>query len=98
MSREAASPAVDQGQKKIVMYSTDWCPYCVRAKMLLNKKGYAFDEINVQGDSEKRAWLVKVTGRRTVPQIFIGDESVGGFDEINALDRKGELDRKVRGH
>jgi glutaredoxin 3 len=84
-------------QKRIVMYSTNWCPYCIRAKHLFNKKGYAFEEINVQGDGEKRAWLVEETGRRTVPQIFIDGVSVVGFDEVNALDRRGELDRLVRG-
>lgn len=84
-------------QKKIVVYSTDWCPYCVRAKRLLTAKGWAFEEINVEGDDEKRAWLRQVTGRATVPQIFIGDEPVGGFDDISALDRKGELARKVLG-
>jgi glutaredoxin 3 len=84
-------------QKKIVMYTTAWCPYCIRAKRLLKAKGWDFEEIDVDGDHEKRRWLVQATGRRTVPQIFIGDESVGGFDEINALDRRGELDRKVFG-
>ncbi|MBI2395167.1 MAG: glutaredoxin 3 [Deltaproteobacteria bacterium] len=84
-------------QKKIVMYSTAWCPYCTRAKRLLQSKGWAFDEIDVDGDDDKRAWLREVTGRRTVPQIFIGEESVGGFDDIHALDRAGELERKVFG-
>ncbi len=84
-------------QKKITIYVTDWCPYCVRAKRLLQKKGWAYEEINVEGDFEKRQWLVQVTGRRTVPQIFIGDQSVGGFDDIHALDRRGELDRMVLG-
>ena len=84
-------------QQPIVMYSTTYCPYCIRAKMLLKSKGYAFEEIDVSGDDEKRAWLVRVTGRRTVPQIFIGEQSVGGFDDISALDRRGELDRMVRG-
>jgi glutaredoxin 3 len=64
---------------------------------LLRSKGWDFEEINVEGDIEKRRWLVQVTGRRTVPQIFIGDESVGGFDDIHAMDRRGELDAKVRG-
>jgi len=84
-------------QKKIVMYTTNWCPYCVRAKRLLQAKGWAFEEINVEGDDEKRSWLRKHTGMSTVPQIFIGDESVGGFDDIAALDRRGELARKVFG-
>lgn len=82
-------------QKPIVIYTTSWCPYCIRAKRLLDHKGWNYEEIDVDGDDEKRAWLRKVTGRRTVPQIFIGEESVGGYDDIAALDRKGELDRKV---
>jgi len=89
--------AVSEGQKRIVMYSTNWCPYCIRAKYLFHKKGYEFEEINVQGDREKRAWLVQVTGRRTVPQIFIDGKSVGGFDEVNALERRGQLDKMVYG-
>ena len=92
-----AGGAVSGEQKRIVMYSTDWCPYCIRAKLLLRKRGYAFEEINVQGNREKRAWLVETTGRRTVPQIFIDEVSVGGFHEIAALDRRGELDRMIRG-
>ena len=84
-------------QKKIVVYTTDWCPYCVRAKRLLTAKGWEFEEVNVEGDDEKRAWLRKTTGRSTVPQVFIGDEAVGGFDDIAALDRRGELARKVLG-
>jgi glutaredoxin 3 len=77
------------------MYTTNICPYCIRAKMLLNAKGVSFEEINVSGDHETRDWLVKVTGRRTVPQIFINDEAIGGFDEMRALDRAGELDKKL---
>ncbi len=84
-------------QKKIVIYTTQWCGYCSRAKRLLNSKGWEFTEIDVDGDSEKRAWLARVTRQRTVPQIFIGEESVGGYDDIAALDRRGELDRKVMG-
>jgi glutaredoxin 3 len=78
------------------MYTTLICPYCIRAKMLLKAKGVAFEEINVSGDHEKRAWLVQTTGRRTVPQIFINDESIGGFDEMRALDVAGELDKKLQ--
>lgn len=77
------------------MYTTLICPYCIRAKMLLKKKGVPYEEIDVSGDHEARAWLVKATGRRTVPQIFINEESIGGFDEMNALDRAGELDKKL---
>ena len=93
----SSSGATPGAQKKIVVYTTEWCPYCVRAKNLIKHKGWAFEEINVEGDAEKRAWLAEVTGRRTVPQIFIGERSVGGFDDIAALDRAGELDRMVNG-
>ena len=62
--------------------------------MLLKKRGIAFEEIDVTHDDAKRAWLVQATGRRTVPQIFIDGESIGGSDELHALDRKGELMRR----
>lgn len=78
------------------MYTTLICPYCIRAKMLLKAKGVVFEEIDVTRDHETRAWLVKATGgRRTVPQIFINQESIGGFDEMRALDLAGELDKKL---
>ena len=77
------------------MYTTLICPYCIRAKMLLKAKKVTWEEIDVSGDHEARAWLVKTTGRRTVPQIFINDESIGGFEELRALDRAGELDKKL---
>ena len=79
----------------VVMYSTRACGYCVRAKMLLQKRGIPFDEIDVTHDADRRTWLVKATGLRTVPQIFIHDESIGGFDELHALDRSGELQSKL---
>ena len=84
-----------QEQQPITVYTTDWCAYCIRAKHLLDKRGYAYREINVQGDHDRRAWLVKVTGQRTVPQIFVGDTSIGGYREIADLDRRGELERLV---
>lgn len=77
------------------VYSTQICPYCVRAKMLLKDRNIAFEEIDVTGDHDKRDWLVETTGRRTVPQIFIGDEAIGGFDDLRALDQTGELTRKL---
>ena len=80
---------------RVEMYTTRVCPYCIRAKMLLKNKGVEFQEIDVSGDDAKREWLVKVTGRRTVPQIFINDEPIGGFDDMHALDRAGELDKKL---
>jgi glutaredoxin 3 len=78
---------------EIVMYSTGWCPYCVRARALLERKGLALREIKVDEDSSARdTMLARSGGRRTVPQIFIGERHVGGFDELYALDRSGELD------
>jgi glutaredoxin 3 len=78
---------------EILMYSTAWCPYCVRAKSLLERKGLAFREIRVDEDpAERDLMLARSGGRRTVPQIFIGDRHVGGFDELYALDKSGELD------
>jgi glutaredoxin 3 len=79
----------------VTVYTTGFCPYCVRAKSLLNKRNIAFEEIDVSRDDEKRAWLVKTTGQRTVPQIFIGGVSIGGSDELHELDRRGELAKLV---
>jgi glutaredoxin 3 len=78
----------------VVMYSTAWCPYCERAKSLLGRKGVAFSDIKVDEDPAERDVMLKRSGgRRTVPQIFIGDRHVGGFDELYALDKTGELDK-----
>lgn len=79
---------------EIIMYSTGWCPYCVRARALLERKGAAVREIKVDEDpAERQTMLTRTGGRRTVPQIFIGDRHVGGFEELYALDRDGELDQ-----
>jgi glutaredoxin 3 len=77
---------------KITVYSKSYCPYCVRAKALLSKKGISFEEISVEGRDELRTWLVEQTGQMTVPQIFAGDRSLGGFSDIDALDLEGKLD------
>ena len=76
---------------KVKVYTTPYCPYCTRAKMLLKSKDVAFEEIDVS-DDDKRSELVERTNWRTVPQIFIGDEFVGGYDELQALDDEGRLD------
>lgn len=76
----------------VVIYTTPSCPYCVMAKRLMREKGVAFDEVDVAGDHDKRRWLVEVTGQRTVPQVFIGGKPYGGYTDIAALDRRGELD------
>ena len=80
----------------VKVYTTDYCPYCTRAKALLTKKGIPFEEIDVSGDDDRRAWLVQASGgRKTVPQIFINGTSVGGFDDLAALDRAGELQKML---
>jgi glutaredoxin 3 len=81
--------------KPVRVYSTLVCPYCIRAKLLLGDRGIPYEEIDVTSDPDKRQWLVAATGRRTVPQIFIGDEAIGGFDELRQLDRSGELTKKL---
>lgn len=79
--------------REIVMYSTGWCPYCERARALLQRKGLPFREIKVDEDpAERQAMLARSGGRRTVPQIFIGEHHVGGFDELYSLDKAGGLD------
>ncbi len=80
---------------RVVVYTTSYCPYCMRAKLLLRGRGIAFDEIDVTGDDERRAWLTRETGRRTVPQIFIDGRPIGGSDDLAALDRSGELARRL---
>jgi glutaredoxin 3 len=77
----------------VKIFTTMICPYCIRAKMLLKKKGIPYEEVDVGGDRAAREWLIQVSGgRRTVPQIFVKGESIGGFDELAALDRAGRLD------
>lgn len=80
------------------MYSTAVCPYCVNAERLLNSKGVtSITKIRVDLDPEKRAEMMQRTGRRTVPQIYIGERHVGGCDDLYALDRAGELDALLMG-
>lgn len=81
----------------ITMYSTGVCPYCMRAEQLLNSKGITeIDKIRVDLDPEQRNIMMEKTGRRTVPQIYIGDTHVGGFDDLSALDRAGKLDELLK--
>lgn len=78
----------------IVMYSTNYCGYCQRARSLFDRKGVSIQEIKIDDSPEQRDIMLKRSGgRRTVPQIFIGDRHVGGYDDLAALDRKGELDK-----
>jgi glutaredoxin 3 len=77
---------------KVVMYTTAMCPYCVRAKMLLQNKGVTWDELRIDSDRSLLQEMVKRSNRRTVPQIFIGDHHVGGYDDLAELDAFGQLD------
>jgi glutaredoxin 3 len=79
----------------VKIYTTRVCGYCIAAKRLLSQRGIAFEEIDVTGDQDKRDWLVEATGRRTVPQIFFDGEPIGGYDELAAMDRSGELAKRV---
>jgi len=76
----------------IVMYTSQVCPYCTRAKALLNRKGVAYEERLIGLDPSGRQQLVELTGRWTVPQVVVDDQVLGGWDEISALDREGRLD------
>jgi len=76
-----------------VMYTTDWCSYCVRAKAFLDKKGLAYEEINLQDDPDFREKIHELTGGRTVPQIVISGTPIGGYDDLRRLDSTGELDK-----
>jgi glutaredoxin 3 len=79
--------------QSVKMYTTAWCPYCIRAKQILQAKGVdAIDEVRVDEVPAERQRMMEITGRRTVPQIFIGDTHVGGCDDLIALDSRGGLD------
>ena len=81
----------------VKMYTTAYCPYCIRAKQILQAKGAAIEEIRVDMEPQERMKMMEITGRRTVPQIFIGDTHIGGCDDMVALDRRGALDPLLEG-
>ena len=82
----------------VLMYSTGVCPYCVMAERLLKAKGVdEIEKVRIDLDPEQRTQMMQKTGRRTVPQIYIGDTHVGGFDDLSALDRAGKLEPLLRG-
>ncbi|HYQ39633.1 MAG TPA: glutaredoxin 3 [Pseudomonas sp.] len=81
----------------VVIYSSDYCPYCMRAKQLLSRKGVAFTEINVDGEPQLRAEMARKAGKTSVPQIWIGATHVGGCDDLHALERAGKLDALLQG-
>lgn len=78
-------------QPRVVMYRTPYCPYCSMAARLLQQLQLEFEEVDVSGDHVRRQWLLQESGQRTVPQIFINGRSVGGYDDLSALVRRGEL-------
>jgi glutaredoxin 3 len=83
---------------RVLMYSTGICPYCIMAERLLTAKGIEnIEKIRVDLDPQQRSEMMQKTGRRTVPQIYIGDTHVGGFDDLNALERAGKLDALLQG-
>ncbi len=81
---------------KITIYSKDPCPYCVKAKMLLERKKVAFTEIKITNDALREEMIQKSGGRMTVPQIFIEDQHIGGCDDLYALDAAGKLDELLK--
>jgi len=83
----------------VKMYTTAVCPYCIRAKQVLRAKGVEqIEEVRVDLDPQQRQHMMQITGRRTVPQIFIGDTHVGGCDDLVALEQRGGLDQLLSGH
>jgi len=83
---------------KVLMYTTGYCPYCSRAEMLLNQRGVTeIEKVRIDVDTAQRAIMMERTGRRTVPQIYIGETHVGGFDDLAALDREGKLTPLLNG-
>lgn len=91
--RRCRRPEKGQPLKQITVYSKSWCPYCVRAKALLDSKGVNYTEVDLEREPERVSEMVERSGgRRTVPQIFVGDQHLGGCDDLYALDRAGTLD------
>lgn len=78
--------------KKVEIYTTQWCPYCHAAKSLLDEKGVSYEEVDADDPDVRMAMVQRANGRRTVPQIFVGETHVGGYDDMAALDRSGKLD------
>jgi glutaredoxin 3 len=81
---------------RIEMYTTSWCPYCARARALLQAKGAAFEEISIEADPAQREVMIRRSGRSTVPQIFIDGAHIGGSDDLHTLDAAGSLDPLLR--
>jgi len=82
---------------QVIMYSTGFCPYCTKAKELLNNKNVAFTEIRIDLQPELRDEMIAKSGRRTVPQIFINSQAIGGCDDLYALEAQGKLNQLLKG-
>jgi glutaredoxin 3 len=82
---------------RVQIYSKKSCPFCVRAKALLDRKGFPYEEIDAEGNDELRVWLAETSGQKTVPQIFVDGRPLGGYSDIDALDKQGKLDPLLRG-
>lgn len=80
------------GLDSVVMYTTTWCPYCARARQLFDSKGVKYTDIDVESVEGARAEMQQRSGRTSVPQIFVGERHLGGYDDTSALDRRGELE------
>ncbi|HEY1026095.1 MAG TPA: glutaredoxin 3 [Pseudomonas sp.] len=80
----------------VTLYTTGYCPYCVNAKSLLRRKGVAFEEIDVGASPQRLAEMLQRSNRRSVPQIFIGERHVGGFDDLATLEHQGRLDELLQ--
>ncbi len=85
----------EQRMKPVKVYYTPWCGFCTRARRLLDARAIPYEAIDVDGDTDTREWLCEATGQHTVPQIFIGEESIGGYSELSHLDSTGELAKKL---
>lgn len=81
---------------RVLLYTTRYCPYCIQARALLVRKGVEFQDIPVDADPARRAEMQQRSGRRTVPQIWIGEHHVGGYDDLAALEREGRLDKLLQ--
>ena len=91
-----AEIAGDEQVKAVTIYTTQWCPFCIRAKRLLDRKNIAFNEMPVDGDAPLRAKMAAMAGATSVPQIWIGDQHVGGCDELYSLERQQRLDSMLQ--
>lgn len=82
---------------QVIVYSADYCPYCTNAKALLKRNNIAFEEIRVDLNPELREEMIAKSGRRTVPQIFINGQAIGGYSELYALEKEGQLNQLLKG-